>query len=324
VLAHGADEDDEPADFARAPGRTRRRHERDRKTRVILDRVWSLVNAPVLAFDAGRLPSGAAFAADLLGALQLDARSLMLLDVVADELPPIDTATDRATRDPETLLAALTALRADLAADPVGKGVRAGTAERIARAPLGHPAGIAGFVQRDVFDWTAFVDGRRRGRRWSRGAALVAEIVTASHVGDLGPHPRREAWERVRPVPHGPTGLPNDVDARLDELAGRLTPASLAALEARAPRGRLVEGESWAELVHAATQVLFLTDRLRSAAIAQLRAALLVRAAHPGPAPLDALSAIGGAVQAWAAQDLMDDVRYAALVTPVIEVLGVA
>jgi hypothetical protein len=39
---------------------------------------------------------------------------------------------------------------------------------------------------------------------------------------------------------------------------------------------------------------------------------------------LDALSTIGGAVQAWAAQDLLDDVRYAALVAPVIEVLGVA
>jgi len=50
----------------------------------MLDHVWSLVNGPVLAFDAGRLPGGAAFAADLLGALQLDARSLMLLDVVAD------------------------------------------------------------------------------------------------------------------------------------------------------------------------------------------------------------------------------------------------
>jgi len=285
----------------------------------MLDHVWSLVNAPVLAFDAGRLPSGAAFAADLLGALQLDAHSLMLLDVVAGELPPMDIET----REPETLLAALAALREHLATDPAGDTVPAGTADRLARAPLGHPAGIPGFVRGDVLAWTHFTDGDRRGQRWSAGAALVADVVAASHAGDLTPHPRRAAWERQRPAAHGPTGLPNDVDARLDELAERLTPEALVALDTHVPHGQLVDGEGWAELVHAATQVLFLTDRLRSAAIAQLRAALVVRTAHPGPAPLDALSAIGGAVQAWAAQDLLDDVRYAALVAPVIEVLGV-
>lgn len=293
----------------------------------MLDHVWSLVNGPVLAFDAGRLPAGAAFAADLLSALRLDSHSLMLLDVVAGELPPADVET----REPETVLAALAALRADLAATPDGADVRPGIADRLARAPLGHPAGIADFVRRDVLDWTAYTDGARRGYRYVTGAALVAEMVTASHAGAVAPHPRREAWERMRPAPHGPTGLPNDVDARLDELAGRITPAALAALDARGAgcvsgflHGHRVEGESWSELVHAATQVLWLTDRLRSATIAQLRAALIVRTAHPGPVPLDALSAIGGAVQAWAAQDLLDDVRYAALVDPVIEVLGIA
>ena len=289
----------------------------------MLDHVWSLVNGPVLAFDAGRLPGGAAFAADLLGALQLDAHSLMLLDVIADELPPLDLEL----REAETVLTALAALRADLAATPAGADLRAGSAERLARAPLGHPAGIADFVRCDVLDWTAYTDGPRHGHRYAAGAALVAEVVTASHAGAAGPHPRREAWERMRPAPHGPTGLPNDVDARLNELAGRLTPAALTALATRgagSTRGLLVEGESWAELVHAATQVLWFTDRLRASVIAQLRAALIVRTVHPGPAPLDALSAIGGAVQAWAAQDLLDDVRYAALVDPVIEVLGIA
>jgi len=288
--------------------------------RVMLDHVWSLVNGPVLAFDAGRLPAGGAFAADLLSALRLDGHSLMLLDVVAGELPPADVET----REPETVLAALAALRADLAATPAGADVRAGSAERLARAPLGHPAGIADFVRRDVLDWTAYTDGPRRGYRYAAGAALVAEMVTASHAGEVAAHPRRAAWDRMRPAPHGPTGLPNEMDARLDELAARITPAALAALDARANHGQLVDGESWAELVHGATQVLWLTDRLRSAAIAQLRAALIVRTAHPGPAPLDALSAIGGAVQAWAAQDLLDDVRYAALVDPLIEVLGIA
>ena len=290
----------------------------------MLDHVWSLVNGPVLAFDAGRLPAGAAFAADLLSALRLDGHSLMLLDVVAGELPPADLET----REPETMLAALAALRADLAATPEGADVRPGTAERLARAPLGHPAGIADFVRGDVLDWTAYTDGPRRGYRYATGTALVIEMVTASHAGEVAPHARRDVWERMRPAPHGPTGLPNDVDARLDELAGRITPAALAALDARAVSGsrdgRVVEGESWAELVHAANQVLWLTDRVRSAAIAQLRAALIVRTAHPGPVPLDALSAIGGAVQAWAAQDLLDDVRYAALIDPVIEVLGIA
>ena len=285
----------------------------------MLVRVWSLVNGPVLAFDAGRLRSGAAFAADLLGALQLDARSLMLLDVVAGELPALDVET----REPETVLAALAALRAELATAPGSARLRAGTADRIARAPFGNPAGIAEFVRRDVLDWTQYRDGSRNGQRFAAGAALVAEIVTASHTGDVAPHPRRQAWERMRPAPHGPTGLPNDVDARLDELAQRLTPDALVALDERAPRAGLAEGESWAELVHAATQVVYLTDRLRSAAIAQLRAALIVREVHPAPAPLDALSAIAAAVQAWAAQDLLDDVRYAALVGPVIEVLGV-
>ena len=270
----------------------------------MLVRVWSLVNGPVLAFDAGRLRTGAAFAADLLGALRLDARSLMLLDVVAGELPALDVET----REPQTVLAALAALRAELATAPGGARLRAGTADRIARAPFGNPAGIAEFVRRDVLDWTQYRDGSRNGQRFAAGAALVAEIVTASHTGDVAPHPRRQAWERMRPAPHGPTGLPNDVDARLDELA---------------QRAGLAEGESWAELVHAATQVVYLTDRLRSAAIAQLRAALIVREVHPAPAPLDALSAIAAAVQAWAAQDLLDDVRYAALVGPVIEVLGV-
>jgi len=279
--------------------------------------VWSIVNAPVLAYDAGRLPSGGAFATDLLGALALDAPTLGVLDVLAHELPPLVVEDP----EPETVLTALAGLRFDFS-DPAAPAVAAGTAARLARAPLADRRGIADFVRRDVLDWTCYRDGARSGRRWTAGVELVGEIVTASHAGRLDAHPRREAWERLRPTAADPTGLPNGVDERLARLAGLLTPDALLALDDAAARNRLAGGESWPELVHAATQVLFVTDRLRSAAVAQLRAATIVRAAHPAPAPLEALSAITGAVQAWASQDLLDDARYAALVAPLEDVLG--
>src|SRR5881275_430867 len=104
--------------------------------------MWSIVNAPVLAFDAGRLPSGAAFAADLMGALTLDAQALMLLDVLARELPPL-TPDDP---EPETVLAALGSLRLGLEGTPTPT-IAPGTAARLARAPLGTASGIAEFVR---------------------------------------------------------------------------------------------------------------------------------------------------------------------------------
>lgn len=278
-------------------------------------RVWSIVNAPVLAFDAGRLPSGAAFAADLAGALTLDARALMLLDLLARELPPMTPGAP----EPETVLAALGSLRAGLAGTPT---IAPGTAARLARAPLGTASGIADFVRDDVLGWTRYRDGAVTGRRWTAGVELVGEVVTASHAGRLADHPRRAAWERLRPEPNPATGLPNGVDYRLAHLADRLTPDALYSIDRAVARSRRTAGESWAELVHAATQVLFVTGRLRAAAVAQLRVAQVVRAVHPEPAPLDALSAISGAVHAWASQDLLDDARYAGLVAPVEAVLG--
>ena len=274
------------------------------------------MNAPVLAFDAGRLPAGAAFATDLLGALALDDRTMMLLDVLAHELPPLTTGAE-----PESVLAALAEVRSHLG-HPSATVCAAGTAARPARAPLGAGSGIAEFVGRDVLGWTLFRDGAVSGRRWAAGVELVGEIVTASHAGVLSDHPRRAAWDRLRPEPHAPTGLPNAVDARLAFLAAALTPEALAALDAGTGRRPAAGQESWAELMHAATQVLLVTDRLRSAVVAQLRAALIVRTVQPEPAPLAALSAISGAVQAWASRDLLDAARYSALVAPLEGVLG--
>lgn len=274
--------------------------------------VYSLVNAPVVAFDAGRLPSGSAFAADLVAALLIDSDRLTALESVARNLPP--RAADRSGQ--RVFAAALADLRTEIA----GHSARAlnETAQRLLQTPFADRGQVAEFVRRDVLDWTCDEQGTSR---WPHAVALIGDIVAASHAGDLRESPERVAWARLRPDDTARTGLPPAADDRLAELGSRLTVGLLRDLDVAHERRRATATESWALLVHFATRALFVTDRLRAAAVAQLRAAMMVRAVHPGPAPLGALSAISGAVHAWAVEDILDEPTFAGLVGPLEAVL---
>ncbi|MBO3740609.1 hypothetical protein [Actinoplanes flavus] len=287
--------------------------------------MYSLVSAPVLGFDLTRLEGGPAAAEVLLRALRLQAGDL---PVLAERLP------DEEVRGPlwvavESAAHRMPSLKAMSKDDP------AGNLALVERAPIGTVDALLTCLRYDVMSWTWEGAGRdaRQSEDAAAATALLCDAAVASYLREvLDDDTRRRlgaGW--VAAVRKLPTGAPIDlgphhytVSALLDRLRTLRTEdrqrVSTAADDAR----RNTAG--WSPAVHSASWAAYLSDRVRTAAAAQM---LLVQAVDTAGIPLadragGVWNMLSGAVQALVVRDLLDTATAHRLLAPVVAALGPA
>jgi hypothetical protein len=287
--------------------------------------MYSLVSAPVLGFDLTRLEGGSAAAEVMLRALRLQSGDL---PVLAERLPdenvraPLWVEVESAARRMPTLKG-------------MSKDDPAGNLALVERAPIGSVDALLTCLRYDVMSWTWEGTGRdaRQSEDAAAATALLCDAAVASYLREvLDDETRRglgAGWvSAMRKLPSGP---PIDlgphhytVSALLDRLRTlRLEDrqrVSTAADDAR----RNTAG--WSPAVHSASWAAYLSDRVRTAAAAQM---LLVQAVDTAGIPLadragGVWNMLSGAVQALVVRDLLDTATAHRLLAPVVAALGPA
>jgi hypothetical protein len=287
--------------------------------------MYSLVSAPVLGFDLTRLKGGSATAEVLLRALRL---SLGDLPILAERLP------DEGVRGPlwvevESAARKLPSLKGMKPDDP------AGSLALVERAPIGSVDSLLTCLRYDVMSWTWQGSGRdaKQTEEASAATALLCDAAVASYLREMLDDSTRRmlgaGW--VSALRKLPTGKPIDlgphhytVSALLDRLRS-ITPSDLARLTSSAEDARRTAG-GWSPAVHSASWAAYLSDRVRTAAAAQM---LLVQAIDTAAIPLaeragGVWNMLSGAVQALVVRDLLDTATAHRLLAPVIGALGPA
>jgi hypothetical protein len=285
--------------------------------------MYSLVSAPVLGFDLTRLGGGSATAEVLLRALRLSADDLPSL---AAQLP------DEGVRGPlwvevESAARKLPSLRGLSQDDP------AGALALVERAPIGSVDSLLTCLRYDVMAWTwvgAGTDARQSDPA-SHATALLCDAAVASYLREtLDDSTRRmlgAGW--VAALRRLPVGPPIDlgphhyaVSSLLDRLRS-IRPSDLIRLTQCADDARRNAG-GWSPAVHSASWAAYLSDRVRTAAAAQM---LLVQAIDTAAIPLadragGVWNMLSGAVQALVVKDLLDTATAHRLLAPVVAALG--
>jgi hypothetical protein len=285
--------------------------------------MYSLVSAPVLGFDLTRLGGGAATAEVLLRALRLNVADL---PVLAAQLP------DEGLRGPlwvevESASRKMPDLRGLNQEDP------AGALALVERAPIGSVDSLLTCLRYDVMAWTWEGSGReaRQSEAAASATALLCDAAVASYLREMLDDSARRmlgaGWvAALRRLPAGP---PIDlgphhyaVSSLLDRLRS-IRPADLARLIQSADDARRNAG-GWSPAVHSASWAAYLSDRVRTAAAAQM---LLVQAIDTGAIPLadragGVWNMLSGAVQALVVRDLLDTATAHRLLAPVVAALG--
>ena len=287
--------------------------------------MYSLVSAPVLGFDLTRLAGGSATAEVLLRALRLNAGDL---PVLAAQLP------DEGIRGPlwvevESASRKMPSLRGLSQDDP------AGALALVERAPIGTVDSLLTCLRYDVMAWTWEGAGRdaRQSEAAAAATALLCDAAVASYLREVLDDSSRRmlgaGW--VSALRKLPTGAPIDlgphhyaVSALLDRLRS-IRPADLTRLTQSADDARRNAG-GWSPAVHSASWAAYLSDRVRTAAAAQM---LLVQAIDTGAIPLadragGVWNMLSGAVQALVVRDLLDTATAHRLLAPVVAALGPA
>jgi hypothetical protein len=285
--------------------------------------MYSLVSAPVLGFDLTRLGGGSATAEVMLRALRL---GLGDLPILAERLP------DEGVRGPlwvevESAARRMPSLKTMNADDP------AGTLAVVERAPIGSVDALLTCLRYDVMAWTWHGTGRdaQQSEQAAAATALLCDAAVASYLREVLPETTRRmlgaGW--VAALRKLPTGAPIDlgphhysVSALLDRLRS-LRPNDLRRLVASAEDARRNAG-GWSPAVHSASWAAYLSDRIRTAAAAQM---LLVQAIDTGAIPLadragGVWNMLSGAVQALVVRDLLDTATAHRLLAPVVAALG--
>jgi hypothetical protein len=287
--------------------------------------MYSLVSAPVLGFDLTRLGGGSATAEVLLRALRL---SVGDLPVLAERLPdegvrgPLWVEVESAARKMPTLKG----LKAD---DP------ASSLALVERAPIGSVDSLLTCLRYDVMAWTWHGAGRdaTQSEAAASATALLCDAAVASYLREVLDDTTRRmlgaGW--VAALRKLPAGKPIDlgphhyaISALLDRLrsirANDLTRLLQSAEDARRNAG------GWSPAVHSASWAAYLSDRVRTAAAAQM---LLVQAIDTAAIPLadragGVWNMLSGAVQALVVRDLLDTATAHRLLAPVVAALGPA
>ena len=287
--------------------------------------MYSLVSAPVLGFDLTRLTGGSATAEVVLRGLRLQGSDL---SVLADRLP------DEGVRGPlwvevESAARRMPSLKGMSKEDP------AGSLALVERAPIGSVDALLTCLRYDVMAWTWTGTGRdaKQSDTAAAATALLCDAAVASYLREvLDTDSRRmlgAGW--VSAMRKLPIGAPIDlgphhytVSALLDRLRS-LRSKDLARLATSAEDARRNAG-GWSPAVHSASWAAYLSDRVRTAAAAQM---LLVQAVDTADIPLadragGVWNMLSGAVQALVVRDLLDTSTAHRLLAPVVAALGPA
>jgi hypothetical protein len=287
--------------------------------------MYSLVSAPVLGFDLTRLSGGSATADVMLRALRLQKGDLSLL---AERLP------DEGVRGPlwvevESAARRMPSLKNMNKDDPVG------SLALVERAPIGSVDSLLTCLRYDVMAWTWQGTGRdaQQSETAAAATALLCDAAVASYLREeLDADTRRRlgaGW--VAAMRKLPPGAPIDlgphhyaVSALLERLRS-LRSSDLSRLNSSAEDARRNTG-GWSPAVHSASWAAYLSDRVRTAAAAQM---LLVQAVDTAAIPLaeragGVWNMLSGAVQALVVRDLLDTSTAHRLLAPVVAALGPA
>ncbi|MDR7280452.1 hypothetical protein [Catenuloplanes atrovinosus] len=288
--------------------------------------MYSLVSAPVLGFDLTRLAGGSATAEVLLRSLRLSREDL---PVLAGALPseeiraPLWLEVESAARQVPTLRGL-----SDMADS-------AAALTMVERAPIGSVDSLLTCVRYDVMSWTWTGKGRgaRQDEVAEKATALLCDAVVASYLREvLDESVRRRlgaGWvAAVRRLPGGPPvdlGPHHYVVSSLLERLRSLTGSDVERLIRSGVDARVNSG-GWSPAVHSASWAAYLSDRIRTAAAAQL---LLVQAIDTSAVPMSARAGgvwnmLSGAVQALVVRDLLDTGTAHRLLSPVVAALGPA
>jgi hypothetical protein len=287
--------------------------------------MYSLVSAPVLGFDLTRLSGGSATADVMLRALRLQTGDLSLL---AERLP------DEGVRGP-LWVEVESAARRMPSLKNMSKDDPAGSLALVERAPIGSVDALLTCLRYDVMAWTWQGTGRdaQQSETASAATALLCDAAVASYLREvLDDETRRRlgaGW--VAAMRKLPVGAPIDlgphhyaVSALLDRLRS-LRANDLSRLNASSEDARRNTG-GWSPAVHSASWAAYLSDRVRTAAAAQM---LLVQAVDTAAVPLadragGVWNMLSGAVQALVVRDLLDTSTAHRLLAPVVAALGPA
>ncbi|GID25065.1 hypothetical protein [Paractinoplanes brasiliensis] len=287
--------------------------------------MYSLVSAPVLGFDLTRLTGGSATAEVVLRGLRLQTADLPLL---AERLP------DEDTRGP-LWVEVESAARRMPSLKGLNKDDAAASLALVERAPIGTVDALLTCLRYDVMAWTWTGTGRdaQQSEVAAAATALICDAAVASYLREvLDADTRRRlgaGW--VAAMRKLPVGAPIDlgphhytVSALLDRLRS-LRSSDLARLLTSAEDARRNAG-GWSPAVHSASWAAYLSDRVRTAAAAQM---LLVQAVDTAAIPLadragGVWNMLSGAVQALVVRDLLDTSTAHRLLAPVVAALGPA
>ncbi|MET0423573.1 MAG: hypothetical protein ABW046_06855 [Actinoplanes sp.] len=287
--------------------------------------MYSLVSAPVLGFDLTRLSGGSATAEVMLRGLRLSADDL---PVLADRLP------DEGARGP-LWVEVESAARRMPSLKGMDKADAAGSLALVERAPIGSVDALLTCLRYDVMSWTWHGQGRdaTQSETAASATALLCDAAVASYLREvLDADTRRglgAGW--VSAMRKLPPGAPIDlgphhyvVSALLDRLRS-LRSRDLDRLLTSAEDARR-NTAGWSPAVHSASWAAYLSDRVRTAAAAQM---LLVQAVDTAEIPLadragGVWNMLSGAVQALVVRDLLDTSTAHRLLAPVVAALGPA
>jgi hypothetical protein len=295
--------------------------------------MYSLVSAPVLGFDLTRLVGGPATAEVILRAMRLTTRDL---PVLAEHLPDDSVRAELWLRVEEA------AGRLPTISTIGGIGGSAGTdhydpkrvLDTVQRAPIGTVDGLLRCVRHDVMSWTWTGEGpsARQSEEATRATALLCDAAVASYLREVLPVEARRrlgaGWVAgarrlppIAPIDLGPHHLA--ATALLDRVRSA-NPEQARRFAHAADDARRNEATLWSAAVHSSSWAAYLSDRIRTAAAAQL---LLVQALDHdvitvGDRAGGVWNLLSGAVQAVVVRDLLDTNTAHRLLAPVIAVLG--
>jgi hypothetical protein len=298
-------------------------------------RVYSLINAAVLAMDLVRHENGIGVADVLDRALLLHADDMPTLEAAFVDGAARKTAwreVDEASGSAPRMVDAMAAV-----AEALGNSAMAliepGTADRLSRTPMFGLGDLLAMTRTDVLDWTWDRSGDVAVQRHPGASAVVGDAVAAAYCrsmlsvqsyAQLGGPFAAAMGRQPSALPNDDSFGPQSVQLRqLVETIARLSPADVSALEVSARDAR-DEGFHWSQRMHAATWAAYLSGRIRTSARAQLAAsrAVLVAGVSPLASASGVMRAVTAAVQALLVADMLDEDNYMSLVAPWERAIG--
>ncbi|WP_460624162.1 hypothetical protein [Kineococcus endophyticus] len=311
---------------------------------------YSLVSSPVLGFDLVRLPHGDSAAEVLLRALDCGPREIDVLAARHDAATrtraweSVRAAAGNVPQITDVLHQVANGLAhgdftGEATDEQTAARVEAGVVRVLQTSTIADADALVRLVHHDVFDWTwsSSLDGgpRLRTEDAGRAADVLADAAVSAYLGDRLPdhvrrvlaHPYLQASRDLAPLPEHPVGLgPEQAGvARVLDTLRRLDGTDRACLRAVAATSRPSAGE-WASAVHDASWAVHLSDRVRTAAVAQLLAVRAFRAggleAADGAEGL--WNVVSGVVHAEVVADLLSSDARAVLLRPWEAAFGAA